>query len=317
MSRSVRWRTLLFVCTIVALAACTGDEPAPTPAAAPDATSAPGSPEVSPQGRILFSRIMASGEIRYFVVDADGSGERRFLPGKEFEGRNLSPDGSRLAVVASNDQGVLVGGSVGVDGKGFRLLPNPEPSLNLACGVWAPEERIACEGWDDSDASRAGIYTVRASDGSDPQRLTQARDVPCDYSPDGTQLAFIRTEADDAVGTLMVMDARGRNARPLLDDVALAGIACDWSPDGRSILTGSTDGTLMLVTPDGASTPLVGDGIDGYASGGVWSLDGSRVLFSMTLEGDQFDVYTTAADGTDLTRITDSELLEEASTWLP
>ena len=110
-SRSLRWRTLLFVCTVVALAACTGDEPAPTTVAASDATSAPGSPEVSPQGRILFSRIMASGEIRYFVVGADGSGEQPFLPGKEFEGRNLSPDGSRLAIVAANGQGVLVGGS--------------------------------------------------------------------------------------------------------------------------------------------------------------------------------------------------------------
>jgi Tol biopolymer transport system component len=267
--------------------------------------------------RILFSRIAASGEVRYFVVDADGSDEQPFLPGKEFEGRSVSPDGTRLAIVAVNDQGVLVGGSVGVDGTGFRLLPNAEPRQNLACGVWASDQRIACEGWDDSDASRAGIYTVRASDGGDPQRLTHARDVPCDYSPDGTQLAFVRTGADDAVGTLMVMDARGRDARPLLEDVALAGIACDWSRDGRSILTGSSDGTLMLVTPDGASTPLVGGRVDGYASGGVWSSDGSRILFSMTLEGEQFDVYTTAADGTDLTRITDSELLEEASTWLP
>ena len=267
--------------------------------------------------RILFSRIMPSGETRHFVAGTDGSDEQPFLPGKEFEGRNVSPDGSRLAIVAANDQGMLVGGSVGVDGAGFHLLANPEPKLHLACGVWAPEERFACEGWDDSDASRAGIYTVRASDGGDPQRLTHARDVPCDYSPDGTQLAFVRTGADDAVGTLMVMNARGRDARPLLDDVALAGIACDWSPTGRSILAGSTDGTLVIVTPDGESTPFVGDGIDGYASGGVWSLDGSRILFSMTLEGEQFDVYTAAADGTGLTRITDSDLLEEAATWLP
>ena len=41
------------------------------------------------------------------------------------------------------------------------------------------------------------------------------------------------------------------------------------------------------------------------------------VLFSMTLEAEQFDVYTAAADGSDLARITDSELLEEAWTWLP
>lgn len=52
-------------------------------------------------------------------------------------------------------------------------------------GGWAPEGRLACEGWDDSDPSRAGIYTVRASDGSDPRRLTRQRDIPCEYSPMG------------------------------------------------------------------------------------------------------------------------------------
>lgn len=310
-----RLRALLLVCAVMAPAACT-DDPAPRPDAPSAPASAPSSPEVSAQGPILFSRIMPSGLTRLFIVDADGSGERPFLPGKELEGRNLSPDASRLAVVTANDHGVIVGGTVGVDGNGFRLFANLSPSLNLACGVWAPHRRMACEGWDDSDPSRAGIYTVRASDGSHSRRLTQRRDIPCEYSPDGTQLAFIRTGADDALGTLMVMGADGGNTRSLLADVTLTGIPCDWSPDGSSILTGS-DGTLLVVTPDGEASPFVGNGIDGYAMGGVWSHDGSRVLFSMTLEGEQFDVYTAAADGSDLTRITDSELLEEAWTWLP
>ena len=37
----------------------------------------------------------------------------------------------------------------------------------------------------------------------------------------------------------------------------------------------------------------------------------------MTLEGEQFDVYSIATDGTAITRITDSDLLEEAAIWLP
>jgi Tol biopolymer transport system component len=114
----------------------------------------------------------------------------------------------------------------------------------------------------------------------------------------------------------MVMDAGGGDARSLLDDVVLAGTSCDWSPDGRSILT-SAPGTLSVVNPDGASAPLVGDGIDGFAMGGVWFLDGSHILFSMRLEGEEWNVYTTEADGSDLTRITDFDLLEEAAAWLP
>jgi hypothetical protein len=259
--------------------------------------------------------MLPSGEFPHFSVSTDGSGETPFVPGKEFEVRNLSPDGSLLAISALNNHGLFVGGTVGLDGTGYRLFASADSSLNLVCGVWAPEGRLACEGWDDSDPSRAGIYTVRASDGSDPHRLTRQRDIPCEYSPDGTQLAFVRTVADDGRGTLMVMDAAGGKARTLLDDVVLTGIPCDWSPDGSSILASSA-GALHFVTLDGESSRLAGDGISGFAMGGLWSPDGSHVLFSMSLEDQQFDVYTAAADGSGLTPIADSDLLEESAYWL-
>ena len=307
-----RWGNVLVVLAILGLSCSAGDQ-VPAPGAS---GSSVGSPEGPLEGRILFSRIMASGEFRHFVVGVDGSGETPFVPGKEFEARNLSPNGSLLAISALNERGLFVGGTVGVDGTGYRLFANADPSLNLVCGVWAPAGRLACEGWDDSDLSRTGIYTVRASDGSAARRLTRHRDIPCEYSPDGTELAFIRTGADDTRGTLMVMHAAGGDERSLLADVVLTGIPCDWSPDGNSILAAS-DGALQFVTLDGESSPLVGDGIDGYAMGGLWSPDGTHVLFSMALEGDHFDVYTAAADGSALTRITDSDLLEESAYWLP
>ena len=267
-------------------------------------------------GRILFSRMTPSDEFLHFSVSTDGSGETPFVPGVEFEARHLSPDGSLLAISALEQAGTVRRWNR--RGRRDRLSPlrDHDPSLNLVCGVWAPKGRLACEGWDDSDPSRAGIYTVRATDGTDPQRLTRLRDIPCEYSPDGTQLAFVRTVADDGRGTLMVMDAAGGEARYLLDDVVLTGIPCDWSPDGSSILASSA-GALHFVTIDGESSRLAGDGISGFAMGGLWSPDGSHVLFSMALEDQQFDVYTAAADGSGLTPIADSELLEESAYWLP
>ncbi len=302
--------------TLAGLAACTADGAAPT-AQVPSGSPSTSPSEMPMQGRILYGHITGSGVAELFVATPDGSDEEPFAPGKDFEPRNVSPDGSRLAIVGPNEAGVIVGGTIAVDGSGFRLFSNPDPSMNLACGIWASERRLACEGWDDSDPSRDGIYTVRASDGGDPTRLTHDRDVPCDYSPDGTQLAFVRTAADPQLGTLMVMDAGGGNTRRLLDDVELSGIACDWSPDGSAILTGGADGHLVIVTLDGAASPFVGEGIGGVAAGGSWSPDGSHILFSMTLDDDQWDVYVAAADGSNLTRITGSELVEEAGIWLP
>lgn len=309
-------RGVLLVVFVTLGLACTADDPAPVHDGALESVTRTTSMEGPLPGRILFSRIMPSGEFLHFSVRTDGSGETPFLPGMEFEARNLSPDGSLLAISAPNDRGLLVGGTVGVDETGYRLFATTDLSLNLVCGVWAPDGRLACEGWDDADPLRAGIYTVRASDGTDPKRLTRQRDIPCEYSPDGTQLAFVRTVADDGRGTLMVMDAAGGKARILLDDVVLTGIPCDWSPDGSSILA-SSEGALHFVTLDGESSRLAGDGIGGFAMGGLWSPDGSHVLFSMALEDQQFDVYTAAADGSGLTAIADSELLEESAYWLP
>ena len=297
-----------------AIASCSGGEPALSEEVA--ATShASDPPEAPVQGRVLFARIMSSVRAATTTSIPTARGNGRSRPGRR-SSRSTSRHGSRLAIVAVNDRGVIVGGTVGVDGTGFRLFESADPTLNLACGVWAPHGRMACEGSDDTDPSRSGIHTIRASDGSDLQPVTHGRDVPCDYAPDGTRLAFIRVEGDGSVGTLTLMDADGTRVRPLFRDVTLSGTACDWSPDGGSILTDS-DGAPVLVSPNGTSSSFTGEGIDGYASGAIWSPDGTCILFSMALEGEQFDVYSAAADGSDLTRITDSELLEEALAWLP
>jgi Tol biopolymer transport system component len=114
----------------------------------------------------------------------------------------------------------------------------------------------------------------------------------------------------------MVMGTAGGKPRSLVAGAELTGIPCDWSPDGSRILVAS-DGVLHFVTLEGASSPLVGDGIDGYAMGGLWSPNGSHVLFSMKREDDNFDVYTAAADGSGLTRVAGTDLLEESAYWLP
>jgi Tol biopolymer transport system component len=101
----------------------------------------------------------------------------------------------------------------------------------------------------------------------------------------------------------------------VLADVTLSGIPCDWSPDGRSILVTSKWRADRRHSRWKAS-PIEGDGPDGYSQGALWSPDGSHILFSMTLEADDFDVYTVATDGSDLNRIIDSDLLEEAANWL-
>ena len=93
--------------------------------------------------------------------------------------------------------------------------------------------------------------------------------------PDGTQLAFVRQSADGNCSTLMVVASEGGEPLALLEDVAEAGLPCDWAPDGRSILTATTDGELQVVTIEGDFAPFIGDGLDGFIFNGGWSQDGS------------------------------------------
>jgi Tol biopolymer transport system component len=115
----------------------------------------------------------------------------------------------------------------------------------------------------------------------------------------------------------MVVASEGGEPEALLEDLAESGLPCDWAPDGSSILTATTDGELQVVTTEGDFATFIGDGLDGYIFNGVWSSDGSRILLTMAFEREQGDVYTIAADGSDLRQITNSELLEEGLTWLP
>lgn len=313
----------LVTCGLAILAACTstsaeGSSPASTSTAlAPSEVSPSQADEL--EGRIAFGGESDEGS-EFFIVDLDGSEPERLPLGSDAGIGSASPDGTRLSVgQPSRDGSLLVSGNIRTDGTGLHLFGGPDPTLSLACGVWSPDGRhLACEGWDDSDPARDGVYVVRAADGGDPQRLTEHRDYPCDYSPDGTQITFVRVGTDTANGTLhepkshlMAMDVDGSGAHRLLGDPV--GFACDWSPDGRSMLT-EFSGTVSIVTPDGTSTPIP---LEGYATRGVWSPDGTRIAFGMSLELDHFDVYVSTPQGSEAVQITSSPLLEEPTAWMP
>ena len=193
-----------------------------------------------------------------------------------------------------------------------RVLDIPDESLNAPCVVWSPDDsRLACEAWDDSDPARRGIYTVRSSDGGDLQRLTIApegmADYPGDYSPDGTQLVFLRA-VEEAGGALMLVDVAGGEPRTLSTSVFED--EGRISPDGLAVLT-SVGGRIITLDLAGAVLQEFGD-LDRYLFGPVWSPDGSRIAFSGTTGGSIADIFTSLPDGTDRQQVTSTPANEIA-----
>ena len=148
-------------------------------------------------------------------------------------------------------------------------------------------------------------------DGQTPRRLTRQRafdNYPA-WSPDGVRVAFVSDrDVPDIEKTwwagLYTMAADGADVRRLGPDLEVAWQSPAWTPDGRSLAVaawrpGETGLGLYVVHADGAEIVRLSEAV----SGGSWSPDGTRLAFAKS-EGAEVTLYTIAADGSDVRRVT-------------
>lgn len=260
-----------------------------------------------------------------FTVLPDGSGRVR-LTDHAAGGPEWSPDGARLIFPAIAEDGRVTTATIAADGTGSAVFEIPDPTLNVACWSWSPDGmRLVCESWDDTEPDRAGLYTVSSTDGQDLERLTTnpygGGDFPGDFSPDGARYVFPRENPQRRHGTvaLFVVDADGSGVTRLTP-WRMNAEGASWSPDGERILFGA-GGTFFTVRPDGTDIT----GIEMHTGAGFafpfdpsWSPDGTRLVFSMyRRRTDQVDIFTVAADGSDLRQITETRREDGFADWGP
>lgn len=290
----------------------------PTAALTQTPTASPPSPSPSAAvvlgGRLLYSRFDEATHtfVGSFISRPDGSAEAEIpLPSTEGASR-WSRSGSEIALATQLPDKRVGTAIIAPDGTVLRVLEIPDPTLNLPCGVWSIDDaRLACEGWDDTDPSRRGTYSVRASDGGDLQRLSSGQtDLPGDYSSAG-QFVFKRGTGDEGPGPLMLVDASGGAPRPLSpDSFADPG---RFSPDGASILT-SVDYRIVILDLDGKVVQAVAEP-GALLFGPVWSPDGTRIAFSRGIGGPFADLFTSLPDGTDRQQVTRTPANEIGVDW--
>lgn len=285
-----------------------------------------------PNGQILFGRFRpALDDTVLYTVNPDGSHLHRVIPGpvRATECAHWSPDGSLIAACASSpaDVGVLIDPDTGA----IQGIPASDPTLNIACVLWSPDaRRLACGNFDvAANPSRDGMYTVRSSDGGGLKRLTSnpgSIDEPGDYSPNGKQIVFLRTDPTrppTANQALFVVNVDGTGSHRITPWSANSDAERgSWSPDGETILFGVAK-SLFLVNPDGSDLRKLPLDTTGFRFPFVpsWSPDGSRIIFSLFTETSpgtgQLGLFTAKADGTDLRRVTDSPTNDEDADWGP
>jgi hypothetical protein len=304
---------------------------APTAASAAPATAAPTDalvPTVAPtavptapaglSGRLVFSRFIEATHTftGMFTSAADGSGEVAVpMPWTEGGGR-WSTSGDLIAIPTQLDDGRVGTAILDATGAVLRVLEIADEGLNLACTTWSPDDaRIACEGWDDSDGARGGIYTVRSSDGGDIQRLTTPpegmADDDGDWSSDG-RIVFKRYAGEEAPGPLLLVDAAGGDPRPLV-----SGGQEDpgrFSPDGTLVAT-SSGGVIQVFDLTGAQVSAIERPAD-YLFGPAWSPDGAWLVFSIAPGRQPFsDLFIARPDGADIYQVTRTSANEITVDW--
>jgi Tol biopolymer transport system component len=314
------WLLVLAATTLLAPLALTG----------PAQAKAPG-----PNGQIAFSRFdHRLGRTVNYTANPDGSHQQQLYGPSSFP--NWSPDGSQVSIGAPCTDGTETCAAtiVDVDSGTFVQFKWPDPTLETDCGHWSPDgQRLACEGFGVTDPSRNGIYTIRSSDGRGLTRITSnpgGEDDPGDYSPDGKRIVFFRLNESGLVGIFVVkLDGSGlRRITPpgFIPDVTEAdnwdGQSLSWSPSGNRILfvsriDPSRRAAIWVVRADGSGlhqvpiTPACGGAFSDPRSVSCfspgWSPDGTKIVFTrLSANGTQVNIYTVNADGSGLTRVTNS-----------
>jgi len=315
-------------------------------------------PGVAADGTIVFGFDDGSGAA-LLGIHPDGSDLRDLAPGRgggtaccavlSSDGRLVAakPDGSRLpSLLPLSDTE-----------QGETWPDDTAPGLDLRPGAWSGAD-FAFDGASVEDATRdQGIYLSLDNGGGmllgEIVRLTTPPtgrvDIPLSFSPDGSQLLFLRTTAIDSVigdvGDLYVVD-KGAFVRSGSGAVTFApheprrlnpegiwvissdafGAGASWSPDGARVAFAGFDGTADAMSS--VSRAYVVDVATGQGSSitaptsnmtsARWSPDGAWIAIDRAAPGGQIrQVSLVRPDGSDFHEIVSLALGSCCAQWSP
>lgn len=271
-------------------------------------------------GQIVFVRSEMGEEGNIIVLDL-ATGEETQLADGNYRNPVWSPDGSMVAYSEYRATTGYNTYTIELNGSSSTTIDELEDIPSFY--GWSPNnaQLLFGDNRNPRDIFEGDIY-VMDFDGNNEILLTDndLNDDKATWSPDGSQIAFVRNEETDSISSaIYIMNADGSDQIPLTDSSSFNAYAPVWSPDGSqiaflaiidngvSIYVMNADGTDQqhLLTPNSVNRTL------------TWSPDGSQIAFSGLSVDRNRDIFIVNADGTNLTQITNTLEDENHPVWRP
>ena len=193
--------------------------------------------------KILFSSYQ-KGNTNIYIMSDNGSSIKQIsaLLGSSVTPR-WSPNGQQIAFLQDTDPSAKSVRNVFImnaDGTNVRQLTNQKVGFNRL--AFSPDgKKLLVNRQIDIGEKNAGLYVVDIK----TKNITQISDIRMfdfDWSPDGKEIVFLKTEWWMEDHNLWIMNADGTNARPWIRlNKTFYPSNPRWSPNGRRILYTEAD----------------------------------------------------------------------------
>ena len=244
-------------------------------------------PAFSPDGNQIAFVLSNTNSPGIYTTLVSGGKPLRLTSGSKEHYPRWSPDGRSIAFTRPTEEGVAIYAIPALGGIERRLYAGPATEFPNSFD-WSPDGKFLAISESNRDRTHARIALLSFAD-SGTRGLTepgeQDLDIEPAFSPDGSTVAFVRSNVGGMISELHVVPTSGGEARRLTFDQRTIWSLPAWLPDGNEIVfTSSRSGTSSLwriSAAGGTPQPVAGSSVNGECP--AISLKGNQLAYQQTV----------------------------------